>query len=60
MLSILRFIFRLIVFLVALAAIVVIVGGGVWYVQTQGRGGTTIASARCRATASRRARRICC
>ena len=43
MLSILRFIFRLIVFLIALAAIVVIVGGGVWYVQTQGRGGTTIA-----------------
>src|SRR5512136_2893387 len=43
MLSILRFIFRFIVFLVALAAIVVIVGAGVWYFQTQGRGGTTIA-----------------
>ncbi len=40
---ILRFIFRLIVFLVALAAIAVIVGGGVWYFRTQGQGRTTIA-----------------
>jgi UPF0755 protein len=43
MLNVLRFIFRLIVFLIALAAIVVIVGGSVWYFRTQGRGATTIA-----------------
>jgi UPF0755 protein len=42
-LRVLRFIFRLIVFLIALAAIAVIVGGSVWYFRTQGQGGTTIA-----------------
>jgi len=40
---ILRFILRFIIFLIALAAMAVIVGGGVWYFRTQGRGGTTIA-----------------
>lgn len=42
-LRVLRFIFRLLIFLTALAAIVVIVGGGIWYFRTQGQGGTTIA-----------------
>jgi len=40
---VLRFIFRLFFFLIALAAIVVIVGGSIWYFRTQGQGGTTIA-----------------
>jgi UPF0755 protein len=38
-----RFVFRFVVFLIALAAIVVIVGGGVWYFRTQGKGQVTIA-----------------
>lgn len=42
-LRVLRFIFRLLIFLTALAAMVVIVGGGIWYFRTQGQGGTTIA-----------------
>jgi UPF0755 protein len=42
-LRIFRFVFRFLVFLIALAAIVVIVGGGIWYFQTQGQGETTIA-----------------
>ncbi len=40
---IVRFIFRFMIFLIALAAIVVIVGGGIWYFRTQGQGETTIA-----------------
>ncbi len=43
LLRVLRFVFRLLVFLIALAAMVVIVGGGIWYFRTQGQGGTTIA-----------------
>jgi UPF0755 protein len=43
LLRVLRFIFRLLVFLTALAAMVVIVGGGIWFFRTQGQGGTTIA-----------------
>lgn len=42
-LRVLRFVFRLLLFLVALAAIVVIVGGGIWYFQSRGQGETTIA-----------------
>jgi len=42
-LRILRFVFRLLLFLVALGAIVVIVGGGIWYFQSRGQGETTIA-----------------
>lgn len=42
-LRVLRFIFRLLIFLTALAAMIVIVGGGIWYFRTQGQGGTTIA-----------------
>jgi UPF0755 protein len=38
-----RFIFRLILFVIALAAIVIIIGGGVWYFRGQGAGRTTIA-----------------
>jgi UPF0755 protein len=41
-LRIARFIFRLILFVMALAAIVVIVGGGIWYFRGQGSGRTTI------------------
>lgn len=43
LLRVLRFVFRFLVFLTALAAMVVIVGGGIWYFRTQGQGGTTIA-----------------
>jgi UPF0755 protein len=43
MLKVLRFFFRAVVFLVALAAIVAIVGAMIWYFQTQGQGDTTIA-----------------
>jgi UPF0755 protein len=43
LLRVLRFVFRLLVFLTALAAMVVIVGGGIWYFRTQGQGGMTIA-----------------
>jgi UPF0755 protein len=39
---VLRFIFRLVLFVIALAAIVVIVGGSIWYFQLQSQGGTTI------------------
>ena len=42
-LRVLRFVFRLLLFLVALGAIVVIVGGGIWYFQSKGQGETTIA-----------------
>jgi UPF0755 protein len=42
-LRVLRFFFRLILFLAALAAMVVIIGGGIWYFRTQGQGETTIA-----------------
>ncbi|GAB4542249.1 MAG: endolytic transglycosylase MltG [Anaerolineae bacterium] len=42
-LRILRFAFRVILFLIALAAMAVIVGGGIWYFRTQGQGATTIA-----------------
>jgi len=42
-LRVLRFVFRLLLFLVALGAIVVIVGGGIWYFQSRGQGETTIA-----------------
>jgi UPF0755 protein len=42
-LRVLGFIFRLLFFLIALAAIAVIVGGGIWYFRTQGQGATTIA-----------------
>src|SRR5574341_1039651 len=42
-LRVLRFVFRLLFFLIALAAIAVIVGGGIWYFRTQGQGATTIA-----------------
>ena len=42
-LRVLRFVFRLLLFLVAIGAIVVIVGGGIWYFQTRGQGETTIA-----------------
>lgn len=42
-LRVFRFAFRLVLFLIALAAIVVIVGGGIWYFRTQGQGATTIA-----------------
>ena len=42
-LRIVRFIFRFMIFLIALAAIVAIVGGGIWYFRTQGQGETTIA-----------------
>lgn len=38
-----RLIFRFMIFLIALAAIVAIVGGGIWYFRTQGQGETTIA-----------------
>ncbi|UCC89491.1 MAG: endolytic transglycosylase MltG [Anaerolineales bacterium] len=38
-----RFVFRFVVFLIALAAIAVIVGGGIWYFRTQGQGQMTIA-----------------
>ena len=40
---VLRLVFRFLLFAVALAAMVVIVGGGIWYFQSQGRGATTIA-----------------
>jgi len=43
MLKVLRFFFRSVVFLVALAAIVAIVGTLIWYFQTQGQGDITIA-----------------
>jgi UPF0755 protein len=42
-LRVLRFVFRFLVFVIALAAIVIIVGGGIWYFRTQDRGATTIA-----------------
>lgn len=42
-LRIVRFVFRLVLFLAALGAIVVIVGGGIWFFRTQGQGATTIA-----------------
>lgn len=42
-LRVLHFVLRLLFFLIALAAIVVIVGGGIWYFRTQGRGETIIA-----------------
>jgi hypothetical protein len=42
-LRIVRFVFRLVLFLVALGAIVAIVGGGIWFFRTQGQGATTIA-----------------
>jgi UPF0755 protein len=41
-LRILRIVFRFLLFTVALAAMVVIVGGGIWYFRSQGRGATTI------------------
>jgi UPF0755 protein len=40
---VIRFVFRLFLFLIALAAMVAIVGGGIWYFRTQGQGATTIA-----------------
>jgi UPF0755 protein len=43
MLRVLRFAFRLVVFVVALAAIVAIFGAGVWYLQTRNDGGMAIA-----------------
>jgi UPF0755 protein len=43
MLRALRFAFRLVVFVVALAAIVAIFGTGVWYLQTRNDGGMAIA-----------------
>lgn len=42
MLRVLRFAFRFIVFVVALAAIVAVFGAGVWYLQTRDDGGTAI------------------
>lgn len=42
-LRVLRFVIRLLLFLVALGAMVVIVGGGIWYFQSRGPGETTIA-----------------
>ena len=42
-LRIVRLIFRFMIFLIAVAAIVAIVGGGIWYFRTQGQGETTIA-----------------
>jgi UPF0755 protein len=42
-LRIVRFVFRLLLFLVALSAMVAIVGGGIWFFRTQGQGATTIA-----------------
>jgi len=42
-LRIVRFVFRLLLFVVALGAIVVIVGGGIWYFQTRSQGEITIA-----------------
>ena len=42
-LRVLRFVFRFSLFLIALAAIAVIVGGSFWYFRTQSQGGTTIA-----------------
>jgi len=42
-LRVVGFLLRLTVFLVALAAIGVIIGGGIWYFRTQGQGETVIA-----------------
>jgi len=42
-LRIVRFVFRFLLFVVALGAIVVIVGGGIWYFQTRSQGAITIA-----------------